>query len=183
MGQFGLDDFQYHSGAARPPNRYAFTLMGTGPLAGRIAWRAGYSQASSLAFRASDPFQSFTEQGVGIGRSFADNDQMTLVLSAPVTRHWLVAPELTLLRQGEGRLTDPFPVGSARGSTPTLFIGTVERTWRAAVGVSGQQGRLALSGSAGVHHLQNAAHLSGATRTRFVGRVQATIGLGTRGHF
>lgn len=183
MGQFALDDFQYHTGATRPPNRYAFSVMGTGPLAGRIGWRAAYTQASSLAFRASDPFQGFTEQGVGLGRSFADNDQMTLTLSAPVTPHWLVSPELTLLRQGEGSLGDPFPVGAARGATPTLFIGTVERTWRAALGVSGQQGRVALSGSAGLHYLQNAAHVSGATRTRFVGRVQATIGLGTGGHF
>ncbi len=183
MGQFGLDDFQYQGGPTHPPSRYAFSLMGTGPLAGCVAWRAAYSQASSLAFRASDPFQSFTEEGVGIGRSFADNDQITLALSAPVTRHWLVAPELTLLRQGEGRLGDPFPQGTARGATPALFIGTVERTWRAAVGVSGQQGRLAISGSAGVHFIQNAGHLSGASRTRFIGRVQATIGLGTRGHF
>ena len=185
MGQFGLDDFQYQnrSGPTRTPDRYAFTLMGTGPLLSRLAWRAAYTQASSLAFRTTDPFQSFTDAGVGIGRAFADNDQITVSVSAPLTRHWLVAPELTLLRQGQGLISDPFPQGTARGATPTLFIGTVERTWRAAVGVSGQQGRLALVANAGIHQIQNAGHISGASRTRVIARVQATIALGTRGHF
>jgi hypothetical protein len=185
MGQFGLDDFQYQnrSGPTRTPDRYAFTLMGTGPLLQRLAWRALYTQASSLAFRTTDPFQSFTDAGVGIGRAYADNDQVTLTVSAPVTRRWLITPELTLLRQGQGQLSDPFPQGTARGATPTLFIGTVERTWRAAIGVSGQQGRLAIQGNAGIHQVENAGHVSGVSRTRIIARVQATIGLGTRGHF
>ncbi len=185
MGQFGLDDFQYQhrSGPTRTPDRYAFTIMGTGPLLRRLSWRAAYTQASSLAFRTTDPFQSFTDRGVGIGRGFADNDQVTVSLSAPVTRRWLVSPELTLLRQGQGLITDSFPQGAARGATPTLFIGTVERTWRAAVGVSGQQGRLALQGNAGIHYIQNAGHVSGASRTRVIARIQATLALGTRGHF
>jgi hypothetical protein len=185
MGQFGLDDFQYQhrSGPTRTPDRYAFTLMGTGPLLRRVSWRAAYTQASSLAFRTTDPFQAFTDAGVGIGRAFADNDQVTVSLAAPVTRHWLVSPELTLLRQGQGLISDPFPQGTARGATPTLFIGTVERTWRAALGVSGQQGRLALQANAGIHQIENAGHVSGRSRTRVIARMQATVALGTRGHF
>jgi hypothetical protein len=185
QGQFALDDFQYQnrSGPTRLPNRYAFTLMATGPLAGRLGWRGFYSQASSLAFRTADPVENLTDQGVGLGRSFADNDQATFIVTAPLTTRWLVAPELTLLRQGEGSLADSFPVGTARGDTPTLFIGTVERTWRAALGLSGQQGPLAVSASAGLHYIQNQAHASGRTRTRFVGRIQATLGLGRHGSF
>lgn len=185
MGQFGLDDFQYQhrSGPTRTPDRYAFTVMGTGPLLRQLSWRAAYTQASSLAFRTTDPFQSFTDQGVGIGRGFADNDQVSVSVSAPLSRRWLVTPELTLLRQGQGLITDSFPQGAARGATPTLFIGTVERTWRAAVGVSGAQGRLALQGNAGLHYIQNAGHIRGASRTRLIARLQATFALGTRGHF
>ncbi len=184
-GQLGLDDFQYQntSGPTRVPNRYAFTLMGTGPLAGQVAWRAAYTQASSLALLAGDPFESFVDQGVGLGRSFVDNDQITLTVTAPVARRWLVTPELTLLRQGEGRITDAFPQGTARGDTPTLFIGTVERTWRIAVGVSGRQGPLQIRGSGGLHYIQNRFHVSGDDRTRFEGRIEATLGLGAKGRF
>ena len=185
QGQFALDDVQYQnrSGPTRVPDRYGFTLAATGPLAGRIGWRASYSQASSLAFRASDPFENLTDGGVGLGRNFAGNDQLTLSGSALVTRHWLVLPELTLLRQGDATLNDPFPQGTVRGSTPTLFIGTVQRTWRAALGLSGQQGRLALRGNMGVHLIDNADHVAGKSRTRFVGQLTATLALGAAGQF
>ncbi len=59
----------------------------------------------------------------------------------------------------------------------------MERTWRAALGVSGQQGPLALTASAGLHYIQNQANVSGRDRTRFVGRLQATLGLGRHGTF
>jgi len=184
-GQFALDDIQYQnrSGPTRTPDRYAFTLGGSGPLAGNVAWRAAYTQASSLAFRTEPPFENFTDEGVGLGRSFADNDQLTLVVTAPVAQRWLLAPELTLLRQGEGRINDPMPTGTARGDTPTLFVGTVERTWRAALGVSGEQGALAVRASGGIHYVQNAGHVSGRDRTRFEGRIEATLGLGRTGRF
>ncbi len=179
--QLGVDDFQYDPG--RIPSRYAFTVQAEGPLGRRLAWRAGYSQASSLAFRTTRPFEGFTEEGVGIGRNFADNDQVTILLSAPVARGWMIAPELTLLRQGEGRLTDSLPSGAALADTPTLFIGTVERTWRAALGLNGRQGPLSLRLNAGVHRLQNADHVAGRSRTEFVGRIQATLGAGWTGQF
>jgi hypothetical protein len=162
-----------------------FTLEATGPLKRRVAWRAWYTQASSLAFRSLKPTESFIEQGVGLGRGFADNDQVSLSVTAPVTRRWLVTPELTLLRQGEGRLTLPIPAYGTpeAGDTPNLFIGTVERTWRAALGISGKQGPLALQANAGVHYIDNAGNVAGRSRTRFIGRIQATLGLGRTGSF
>lgn len=187
QAQLGVDDAQYknRTGPTRYPNRYAFTVQGTGALRGRVAWRALYTQASSLAFRTFQQNDNFTEQGVGLGRSFADNDQVTLTATAPLSRHWLVTPELTLFRQGEGRLDQPVPTSNtlAAGNTPQLFIGTMERTWRAALGVSGQQGRLALVANAGIHRVRNAGHIPGASRTRAIARIQATLGFGTRGHF
>ena len=59
-----------------------------------------------------------------------------------------------------------------------LFVGTVERTWRAAV-----TSTLALplgfeaSVNAGVHFVQNADHQAGASRTDFVGTVRVQYGL------
>jgi hypothetical protein len=49
------------------------------------------------------------------------------------------------------------------------------------VALSGRQGPLDLRASAGLHHLVNAGNLAGDTDTRFVGRLQATLGLSRRG--
>ena len=58
-----------------------------------------------------------------------------LTVSVPYRSRWLLTPELTLLRQGEGDINDPFPATDEEaGALPQLFIGVVERTWRAARG-------------------------------------------------
>jgi hypothetical protein len=182
--QLGLDDIQYinTSGEDRYPNRWALTLAAHGPLGARLAWRALYTQASSLAFRTLNPFENFTDGGAGLGRNFADMDRVTLTVSVPWGTRWLFTPELTLQRQGEGDISDPFPVTPEEaGRLPQLFIGTVERTWRAAVAVSGRQGPLDLRATAGLHHVVNAGNLAGVTRNRFEGRLQATLGLSRGG--
>jgi hypothetical protein len=182
--QLGIDDLQYENptGEDRYPNRWALTVAGYGPLGRRLSWRALYTQASSLAFRTLDAFENLADGGVGLGRNFADMDRVTVTVSVPVAGRWLVTPELTLQRQGEGDINDPFP-GSPEeaGRLPQLFIGTVERTWRAAVAVSGRQGPLDLRASAGLHHVVNAGHVAGDSDNRFVGRLQATLGLSRRG--
>ncbi len=182
--QLALDDFQYEnvSGATRYPNRYAFTVAGFGPLGRALAWRAMYTQASSLAFRTLDPFENFTETGVGLGRNFDDMDQASLTVGVPGGTRWLLTPELTLLRQGQGDINAPFPAsGTQAGDVPGLFIGVVERTWRAALGLRGRQGPLDLHLNAGVHHVVNADHREGRTVNRFEGRLQATLGFSRRG--
>ncbi|HXG45403.1 MAG TPA: hypothetical protein VNJ71_11660 [Gemmatimonadales bacterium] len=182
--QLGIDDIQYQnrSGPTRTPDRYAFTVAAFGPLGRQLAWRGLYTQATSLAFRTANPFESFTDAGVGLGRGFADNEQATLQVSAPVLGDWLVTPEFALLRQGEGRITDPFPpAGVARGDTPRLFIGVRETTWRWALGVSGRAGPLDLAATGGLHRVHNADHVRGRDRTRFEGRIQATLGLAWSG--
>ena len=182
--QVGLDDLQYEntSGEDRYPNRWAFTVAAFGPVGSRLSWRAFYTQASSLAFRTINPFENLTDGGVGLGRNFADMDRVTVTVSLPVAERWLFMPELTLQRQGEGEINDPFPATPEEaGQLPQLFIGTVERTWRAAVAVTGRQGPLDLRASAGLHHVENAGHVSGDTDNRFVGRLQATLGLSRRG--
>jgi hypothetical protein len=109
-------------------------------------------------------------------------DRVTVTVSVPAGTRWLFTPELTLQRQGEGDINDPFPAtADEAGAIPQLFIGTVERTWRAAVAVSGRQGPLDLRATAGLHHVVNAGHLEGNTENRFVGQLQATLGLSRRG--
>lgn len=181
QAQLAIDDLQYEPDAGYP-NRWALTVTGFGALGPRLGWRAFYTQASSLAFRSGYRFEDLTDAGVGIGRNFADMDQVTAMVTLPVRGRWLLTPELTLLRQGEGRLTDPLPIADANaGTVPSLFIGTVERTWRVALGISGRHGPVDLLANAGYHHVRNARHVAGATANRFEGRLQVTVGLGATG--
>lgn len=184
QAQLGIDDFQYQdrSGPNRYPDRWALTLSAFGPMGRSLGWRALYTQASSLAFRTLDAFENFTEKGVGLGPNFDDMDQLSVSLSLPLRRRWLVAPELALLRQGEGRIGDPFPATRAEaGRIPQIFIGVVERTYRVGLGVSGREGPLDLQASAGLHHVENLRHQAGRDINRFEGRLQATLGLSRRG--
>jgi hypothetical protein len=180
--QLALDDFWYDN-RERNRDRWALTLGAEGPLGTSAAWHGLYTQVSSLALRTFVPADNFTDAGVGIGRNFSDQDQLTFRVTMPLQDRWLLSPELTMLRQGEGQINDPYPVPDANGvlSTPALFIGVVERTYRAAVGLSGRGGPLDLSVDLGFHHVVNSGHQEGHTVDRLEGRVQGTIGLRRRG--
>jgi hypothetical protein len=180
--QVAIDDFWYQN-RQRNRDRWAFTLGAEGPLVRYAAWHALYTQVSSLALRSFNPHENFTDAGVGLGRNFSDYDQLSLRVTLPVRERWLLAPELTVLRQGEGRINDPYPVPDANDvlPTPALFIGVVERTYRGAIGLSGGAGPLQLSGNAGFHHVVNSRHQPGRTANRFVGQIQATLGFSRGG--
>lgn len=180
--QVALDDLARRSSAEGHPSRYAFTVGAHGRLLGASAWRAFYTQASSLAFRTFNPQENLTDAGVGLGRNFDDDDQTTLLTTIPVRDRWLVAPELTLLRQGEGTINTPYPGTRAdRLATPSLFIGTVERVWRAAVSVSGTGGPFRVTASGGFNHVVNAGNQPGVTDNRFEGRLLVTVGAARSG--
>lgn len=178
--QLAVDDFWYQD-RDQNRDRWALTLGARGAAPAGSSWRFLYTQVSSLALRAFNNAENFSDAGVGIGRNFSDNDQVTLRLTVPVRTSWIFSPELTLLRQGEGRIEDPYPVQPELASTPALFIGVVERTLRAGVGVSGREGPVELSGDAGIHHVTNVGHVEGVTDTRFEARVQLTLGIGASG--
>src|SRR2546426_993066 len=93
--------------------------------------------------------------------------QLTLLHSSGL----LLAPEVTLLRQGEGDPRLPYPPLTAFGSTPSLFAGVVERTVRLALGANWDRGPLGLAANGGVHFIHNAGHVAGTTDTKFVGGI------------
>jgi hypothetical protein len=180
--QLAVDDFWYRN-RQRNRDRWAFTVSANGPLLKDAAWHALYTQVSSLALRTFNSAENFTDGGVGIGRNFSDQDRLSLTVTLPLRDRWLLSPELTVLRQGEGRISDPYPTPDANGvlATPGLFIGIVERTYRAAVGLSGETGPLELTANAGFHHVVNRRHQPGQTVNRFEGRIQATVGISRGG--
>jgi hypothetical protein len=178
--QLAIDDFWYQD-RDQNRDRWALTVGARGAAPAGASWRLLYTQVSSLALRAFNNAENFTDAGVGIGRNFSDNDQVTMRLAVPLRTSWIFSPELTLFRQGEGRIEDPYPVQPALASTPALFIGVVERTLRAAIGVSGREGPLELAGDAGLHHVTNVGHVEGVSDTRFEARVQVTLRIGASG--
>jgi len=179
--QLALDDFWVDNRAVNR-DRFGGTVRVAGPVGRRLSYSGTYSVVSSLALRTFRPEENFTDGGVGLGRNFSDNDQFTAQVGIPVRGRWLLMPELTLFRQGEGSPRTPYPALPADPARfPTLFIGTVERTYRAAVGVSGMTRGIQVTGNAGLHHLVNADNVLGVQRNSVVARVQATIGTGTAG--
>ncbi len=182
-GQIAVDDLQYQnrSGPDRFPDRWGVTVAGYGPLGNRLAWRSAVTVATSLAFRAQNPFESFVDAGVGIGRSVADNLQWLGEVSLPLEGWLLLRPRAIITLQGQGRLNDPIPANP--GQVPQLFIGTRQDTYRLAVAASGRRGIMDLSAEAGVNHVRNADHVAGSSRTEFQGRIQLTVGLFRQGRF
>ena len=179
-GQAAIDDWTFDD--QNPyPNRWAFTVGAGGRLGGTASWRARYTTATTLAFRTASPFESFTDQAVGLGRGFADNEQLVATLGVVPLTTWLFTSEFAVLRQGEGRLTDPWPTAEAAASLPTRLSGIVETTYRVGFGVAGWSGPLTVTASGGLHRTVNANHVPGARRTRLEGRMIATLGLATGG--
>jgi hypothetical protein len=160
------------------PDRWAVTLRLSGPGPQRSAWQLLYTRATALAFRATDPNESFTERGIGLGRGWADGDLVSLRLARPVASGWLAAVALSGFRRGESRLDQPIDREAALSRFPT---GTPERTVRAAVSFAGRSGPLEATGDVGLNHVTNVGHQSGVQRTAVEGRVTALLRIGTRG--
>src|SRR6266550_4965055 len=182
-----LDDIQVDkkSLADRKPTSYGLTLGAQGRVphsAGAGAWTLFYTRVSNLAYRNEDNFQTPIYFGLGTGRNFSDYDQTSLKLSFMPSSEVLVQPEITFLRQGEGDLHLPHPTVSAYPSTPAFLAGIVERTVRLAARGDAGHGRWLLSADGGVHLISNAGHVTGASKTRWVGSIQLSWRTKKEGH-
>ena len=175
FAQILIDDFQIDRsgvGDNEPPS-YGLTAGVQTDLRG-VAWSAFYTQVANLTYRTPDPAETVERRFVGLARNFSGYDQLTLRAGVLVGPGVLVAPEATLLRQGQGDFRLPYPPVAAFGSTPTLFSGVVERTVRLALGANWDRGPLGLAGNGGVHFIHNAGHVTGASDTKFVGGIAVT---------
>ncbi len=160
------------TGEPAHPGRRAATMVGSDALGSRLGWRAHLAIVSTLAYRTLDNAQNFVDNGLGIGPQFPDHLSLGVSVGVPVSKSWLVAPDLTLFQQGEGRYDQPFPLGVALTATPDLFLGAVESTWRLGARASGGVGPFQFLGEGGWHHT--------TTRNRFEARLRATVGFQTQ---
>jgi hypothetical protein len=176
-----IDDIQIDKGGGatsgnNEPASYGFTLgaqTGLGP----AAWTLFYTRVANLTYRTPSPPEAVMRRGVGLGRNFSDYDQLTLRGSLLTGPDVLLAPELTLLRQGTGDFRLPYPTVAAYDTTPTFLDGVVMRTVRLALAARVDRGAWSLAGDGGVHIERNADHVSGARRNRWVGSVSFTYRL------
>ena len=172
-GQAMLDDIQVDKKTLtdQKPTSWGLTVGAKGRLPASGAWTLFYTQVSNLAYRNEDDFQVPLFYGLGTGRNFADYDQFTLKLDFIGPGGVLLGPEATLVRQGQGdpRLAHPLPADYP--TTAALFQGVVQRTLRLGLSVAGGQGSVRFRGDGGVHLIANDNHVSGVSRTRFVGRL------------
>jgi hypothetical protein len=175
FGSLLIDDIQVDDQAAgdQEPTSYGVTLGARGA-AGPAAWTAFYTRVANLTYRTPNPAEAVMRRGVGLARNFSDYDQLTLRASLLTAHRALLTPEVTLLRQGEGDFRLPYPPVAAYDTTPTFLTGVVERTVRLAVGYQLSVGAWNLGGDGGVHLIDNAGHVNGASRTRWVGRLELT---------
>jgi hypothetical protein len=176
FGSVLIDDIQVDKQSAgdQEPTSYGLTLGARGA-AGPAAWTAFYTRVANLTYRTPNPAEAVMRRGVGLGRNFSDYDQLTLRVSLLPVPGSLLTPEVTLLRQGEGDFRLPYPPVAAYDTTPAFLAGVVERTVRLALGARIDRGAVSLAGDGGVHIVRNAGHVDGASRTRWVGRLELTF--------
>jgi len=162
------------------PVSYALTVGTQGAVGGAATvWRAWYTRVTNLTYRNEDDLQVPLYHFLGTGRNFDDYDQVTVTLGLLPRAGLLLTSELTFLRQGEGDPRQPHPPVTAYPTTPTIFQGVVERTLRGAVsGTFLATDRLSFGFDAGVHRITNFQHVSGDTRTRFLGSVSVNYRFG-----
>ena len=173
FGSLLLDDIQVDKQTAgdREPPSYGLTLGARGA-AGPAAWTAFYTRVANLTYRTPDPAEVVMRRGVGLARNFSDYDQLTVRASVVAGPGVLLSPEATLLRQGEGDFRLPYPPVAAYDTTPAFLAGVVERTVRLAISYQLSAGAWSVAGDGGVHLIHNAGHVNGASRTRWVGRLE-----------
>ncbi|MEX2000310.1 MAG: hypothetical protein WD934_11565, partial [Gemmatimonadales bacterium] len=159
-GELLIDDISTQPDRVAPARLGGTLSVGT-PVAGSAHVTASYTFVSSLAYRTHQgPDFAILRNGIGLARNFDDYDLATLRVSAlaPAVAG-VVHGEVALLRQGEGDIRTPFTLSS---DAPFLHIGVVARTLRLAVGADAHLGfGFQIAGSAGLHLVRNAAHVTG----------------------
>jgi hypothetical protein len=183
-GQLLYDDFQIDrcDPACNEPPSYGFSLTAEGvPLAGDYRGFASYTQVTNLAYRTPTAFERYTIDDLGIGRGFADYDEVRAGIDVGALPLRLLSGATARVyaayrRQGEGDYRLPYPTADEFASTPTLFQGVVTRVTRVAVqGAMQPAVAVSLSADVGYNLTRNADFVAGRRRSQVEGRVRVSF--------
>jgi len=178
-GQFLLDDVSKDKCVpnCQKPNSYGYTLQAEGvPLFGDQRLYGSYTRVANLTYRNETWYDTYTYQDVSLGAGYSDYDELRGGLDLLLPFGLPLRVYGAYQRQGEGNYLEPHPLPAQYDSTAQFLQGIVQRTTRAAVSGSAMLGRFVrITGDMGVNHVVNSQHVTGATVTSFVGRVQVTI--------
>lgn len=140
----------------------------------------------SLAYRTSLPWEEYSIDGVGLGWDKSDLVLATLEADWFATRGLLLSPRLDVQRKGEGDFRDLRPPGEELEDHPRILSGTVETTFRPALGGrwtsdglgerSGARAfRVVAEWDLGVSIISDYANVDGDDRTEFTGSVAVRL--------
>jgi len=178
-GQLFIDDLQIDRScnpACKQPSSYGLTFSADGlPVTGDQRWFASYTRVSNLAYNNKNPAEKYEVFGVSLGRGFSDYDEFRAGLDLALLPRTPLRIYAAHRRQGQGDYNTPFPLPADYGSTPGMFSGVTMGVTRVAISGASAWRELEVSGDAGVNLNTNDAHISGARRTTFEGRLKFSV--------
>lgn len=181
-----LDDIDVIPGARDPePLLYAFRVGSrVSPRAGWFNLSLEYQQVAAFAYRTPNVVDRYSFLGRGLGENYSDFDRLTLAADLfPRVRGLRISPTLALQRQGEGNFRDSVPPMAEYLASPTIFLGTAERTFRLGVRGRYQPNRYVwVSWDVGENFVENVGHVVDMSERRFAAVVElgAAVPLGRR---
>lgn len=166
-----LDDIDVIPGERDPePLLYAFRLGSrVTSLAPWITLSLDYHRVAAFVYRTPNVLDRYSFLGRGLGENYSDFDRLTVSADLfPALRGLRLSPTLQLQRQGEGDFRAPIPPMPQYLASPTIFLGTTERTFRLALRGRYQPSRhVWLSWDVGQNLIRNAGHVGGVNRSTF----------------
>ena len=181
-----LDDFSVYRAEDRvAPTRYGLVLgAGYTPPASPVQFGFGYERVSSFAYRNAAEVDRYTFLDRGLGANYSDYDRATLTVDVfPSVRGARLTPTFLVQRKGQGGIREPFPDYTVFRTSPALFLGVKETTYRFGLRGRYQPNRFMwLSWDVGENYVRNARHVEGDDRWEFtaVGELGLRIDLPLR---
>lgn len=140
------------------------------------SFRATGTALQSLVHRASNPWEVYAVESIGLGWDKVDLYLATLSADWFGPAGLFLQPRLDLLWKGEGDFREQMPSQDELPSFPRILVGVTETTvrpgiagrWRPPIGPSW----LDLEWDIGLNFIGSAAHVAGESRTEFVGNLR-----------
>src|SRR5262249_13654583 len=134
-----------------------------------------YTRITNLSYRNDNPYESYDQWGLGIGRGYSDYDEARVGVDLAVVPEMPLKVYLGYRRQGQGNYRIPEPALDSLPTTPTIFSGIVSHITRLGVIGAVTLPWLEVSGDVGVNHATNYENIAGVNRTLLAGTVKVSL--------